>query len=128
MSQASPLPDQRMGSLSKFQARVTIGDFSCPDGAIVYDEDVENAVKASQAGVDSKIGGYPVYLGTNIGVPNTNLTKGSGLKQFPIQVGGVYLGGKIKEHSLLRRFNIAHVVNQESPEIIVSSPMMITNS
>ncbi|RHZ53564.1 putative extracellular guanyl-specific ribonuclease [Aspergillus thermomutatus] len=88
IAHASPLPE-----LSK---RAKLGDFQCPDGTTLSENDIREALHQCRRLDDGSIGKYPAYFGnqSNNQKVLTNVADGTTLREFPIIVGGVYTGGE----------------------------------
>lgn len=87
---ASPLSD-----LSK---RAKLGDFQCPDGTL-SEHDIREALHECRRLDDGSIGKYPAFFGNKSNNQKVfgNIPDGTDLREFPIIVGGVYSGGKLRE-------------------------------
>lgn len=104
LSHASPVPNQEKNALS---ARAKTGDFSCPDGTTILEDDVKSAFKECKAYDDGKVGKYPAYFGNKSGDNQvlTNVAAGTDLREFPIVVGGTYSGGVPGAYRVVTDYN-----------------------
>ncbi|KAF7161338.1 hypothetical protein CNMCM5623_006952 [Aspergillus felis] len=89
LAHASPVPE-----FSKRAAK--LGDFQCPDGTTLSENDVREALHECRRHNDGSIGKYPAYFGNKSNNQKVfgNIPDGTGLREFPIIVGGVYSGGE----------------------------------
>ncbi|KAA8643892.1 hypothetical protein EYZ11_006638 [Aspergillus tanneri] len=88
LAHASPLPE-----VSK---RAKLGDFQCPDGTTLSENDIREALHQCRRLDDGSIGKYPAYFGNKSNNQQVfgNIPDGTDLREFPIIVGGVYTGGE----------------------------------
>ncbi|GFF49223.1 retrovirus-related Pol polyprotein from transposon TNT 1-94 [Aspergillus udagawae] len=89
LAHASPLPQ-----LSKRAPK--LGDYQCPDGTTLSENDIREALHQCRRLDDSSIGKYPAYFGNKSNNQKVfdNIPDSTDLREFPIVVGGVYTGGE----------------------------------
>lgn len=96
VAHASPVPAPEVSELSK---RAKLGDFICPDGKRLSENDVRQALHECRRHDDGQVGKYPAFFGNKNSDQKvfSNIPDGTDLREFPIVEGGVYTGGETSQ-------------------------------